>query len=757
VLVGIPSFVNFGTLPVRRDVTVYKASLLPLFFFFLNGSVVTAASRQADTLLDERDLPEVVISVNRVDQSRDELPQQVLSLRSGFISRENLPTTADALQASGQVFVQKSQLGGGSPVLRGFEASRILLVVDDVRMNNLIYRSGHLQNVITLDPFYLERVETVFGPSSTIYGSDALGGVIHLRTRRPGFSQSDQSEFRGEGMLRYATAAHEKTSSFRIEFSGKSWTSLTSIGATSFDDLRMGKKAGSADTVWGLRYQFVERFGDKDSLFRNEDPFLQTSSGYDQIDVLQRFRFRTGVRQEHGLNLQFSSSTDIPRYDRLTDPSGTGLKFAEWYYGPQKRFMASYAFDRSLNNVIFDKLKSIVSYQALEESRYSRPFGSSDRTGRVERVNVVGYTLFLDRENEVHELRAGVDGQLSGVRSTATSLDILTGAVSSASTRYPDGSNSMGNHAVYYSHSWSISDKFELHDGARLTYTDLHSTFDDTTYFPFPFKEVDQDNLALCGNVGMTCRPSKDWKFSLLASSGFRSPNVDDLAKVFDSSPSTVILPNPDLGPERIWSIEAGMDFHIGPITWETNLYHSWFERAIVIAPGTFGGDDSIYYDGVLSAVQSAYNAGSAKVRGLTTSLEAEIGSRWHFVATLTSTEGFLSGTGARTPLDHIPPLFGRISLRYGHREIDAELSFLYNGKKDIDDYSPSGEDNAQYALPIGMPSWSTINIRTSWQASEHWKFQFGMDNVMDINYRTFSSGIHAPGRNLIFSVRIGF
>ncbi|MFM7218270.1 MAG: TonB-dependent receptor plug domain-containing protein, partial [Bacteroidota bacterium] len=557
------------------------------------------AEFRPDTLYKEKDLPEVVVSVNRVDQSRDELPQQVLSLRSSFIYRENLPTIADALQASGQVFVQKSQLGGGSPVLRGFEASRILLVVDDVRMNNLIYRAGHLQNVITLDPFYLERVETVFGPSSTIYGSDALGGVIHMRTRQPSFISVDSMQVKGAGLFRYSTAAHEKTSAFRVEFSRRNWASLTAIGVSSFDDLRMGKKAGSADTVWGLRPFFVERFGGNDSLVRNDDPYRQVSSGYSQIDVLQRFRIRSGKNSVHGFNLQFSNSTDVPRYDRLTDPSSTGLKFAEWYYGPQKRFLLGYTFDRSLNGGFFQSMKSILSYQSVEESRYSRSFGSDKKTGRIERVKVIGFTFFFDRENEVHEVRAGIDGQLSGVRSTASVENIINGVHSPASTRYPDGGNVMGNYAAFISHSWKISYKLDLSDGLRLTYTQLHSSFEDTTFYPFPFTQVRQDNLALCGNIGFTFRPSDSWKFSLLGSSGFRSPNVDDLAKIFDSAPSTVILPNPELGPERIWSLEAGFDFHYSGLTWETNVFHSLFDQAIVLLPGMYDGKDSILYDGV--------------------------------------------------------------------------------------------------------------------------------------------------------------
>ena len=94
-------------------------------------------------------------------------------------------TSADLLYYGGEIRIQKSQGAGGSPVIRGFEANRVLLVIDGVRMNNAIYRSGHLQNAITIDPYALERTEIIFGPSSVGYGSDALGGVVHFYTKKP--------------------------------------------------------------------------------------------------------------------------------------------------------------------------------------------------------------------------------------------------------------------------------------------------------------------------------------------------------------------------------------------------------------------------------------------------------------------------------------------------------------------------------------------------------------------------------------------
>ncbi len=121
----------------------------------------------------------------RSQSNRNEIAEKVAVISSKTISRSPLGTGADLLAMTPGVRIQKSQGGGGSPVLRGFEDNRVLLVVDGVRMNNAIYRSGHLQNAITIDPNTIERVEVVFGSSSVGYGSDALGGVIHYYTKSP--------------------------------------------------------------------------------------------------------------------------------------------------------------------------------------------------------------------------------------------------------------------------------------------------------------------------------------------------------------------------------------------------------------------------------------------------------------------------------------------------------------------------------------------------------------------------------------------
>src|SRR5690606_28024549 len=127
-------------------------------------------------------LDEVVMSISKSQQQRKDIPQKIAVINAQNTAFAAPQTSADLLSNSGKIFVQKSQLGGGSPMIRGFATNRILITVDGVRMNNAIFRGGNIQNIISLDPFAVKNTEIIFGPGSVIYGSDAMGGVMNFYT-----------------------------------------------------------------------------------------------------------------------------------------------------------------------------------------------------------------------------------------------------------------------------------------------------------------------------------------------------------------------------------------------------------------------------------------------------------------------------------------------------------------------------------------------------------------------------------------------
>ncbi len=735
-----------------------------IFFTIFIFLIVNQLIGQTDTLAKIIDLNEVIISANKVAESKRTISQQIRSISSKEISLLNAQNAGDLLAATGLVMVQKSQQGGSSPILRGFEASRVLFVVDGVRMNNLIYRGGHLQNVITVDQNMLERAEIIFGPASTVYGSDALGGVVHFHTKSPQFSTGTEGGLfvKGSAFTRYSSSNNEKTGHFDLNIGEKRLAWLASVNYSDFGDLRMGTKTQALDTLWRVREYYVEPVNGKDVRVKNDDIYLQKFSGYTQYDILQKMAFKASDNLSLGLNVQLSNSSNVPRYDRLTDTAGVLLSQAEWYYGPQKRFMTSFDVKQTDKAALFQNITFNINFQDIEESRHTRGFGRPNLTSRIEKVQVLGANLDFQRTIGAHDLRTGIDGQRSQVKSTAFTTDASTNIITpnGASTRYPDGDNSMLNAAVYVTHTWKIDNKWTLNDGIRLGTTRLKSTFINQTFFKFPFTEAQQSSPTWSGNLGIIYAPKNDFKASFLLSSGFRVPNVDDLTKVFDTQKGLVTLPNPDVKPERTVNGELGLSKSFGQwLGIEGTIYYTNFTNAIVVDDFTFNGQDSILYDGVKSKVIAPQNKGKATIWGTSLTLKGKITEGVNFYATYNFTKGTVAATekNAATPLDHVPPAFGRIGINYIKNTINAEIFSSFSAWKRIRDYRLRTEDNEAYATKDGMPSWWTLNVRIGKDVWKGLKLQVGIENIFDTQYRVFASGIHASGRNFWGTIRYNF
>jgi hemoglobin/transferrin/lactoferrin receptor protein len=695
-------------------------------------------------------LEEVVISANKFELKKKETPNQIELISAKQIAFQNSPNTANLLEQTGNVFVQKSQAGGGSPVLRGFEASRVLMVMDGVRMNNAIYRAGHLQNVLRIDQSMLERAEVIFGPSSVIYGSDALGGVVHFRTKNPEFDVKNVRSY-----LRYSTAIGEKTGHVDFNIGKKRLAFLTSLTFSDFGDVVQGTNRLDAYPDFGKRPFYVERQGNADVSVKNENVNNQVGTGYSQYDFLEKISFQQTENIKHTLNFQFSNSSDVPRYDRLTELRNGLPRFAEWYYGPEKRLMVAYHLELK-NTLIYDRASISLAFQDIEESRISRNFNNINRKSQLEKVNLFSLNADFQKVIKEQTLTYGLEVVGNDVRSKAHFTNITTNEERKADTRYPDGKNTMNTWAIYVADQLKVANNLILHGGLRYAFSDLSAEFIEKSFFPFPFSQIQQKNSSLTGNLGLVYIPFAKTKLGLMGSSGFRSPNIDDLAKVFDSVAGSLIVPNPNIKPEYSYNGEVSVNQQIvNKIKIEGVYYVTSMRNAIVIDAFTLNGERTVMYNGQNSKVLAVQNKAKAFIQGWNLNLKADLSKEFSLSSALNYTKGSINDA-ANTPLDHIPPLFGRSAIRYQKKTIQVEVFSIYNGWKKLADYSPSGEDNLIYATQDGMPSWWTLNLRSDYQMNKNFSLQLACENILDKNYRNFASGISSPGRNFMFTVRGG-
>jgi hemoglobin/transferrin/lactoferrin receptor protein len=722
----------------------------------------------AQTDTSSKQLQDVVIYANKFPMLSKNIVQRVVALTDRVLLQQQA-NTADILTASGQVFVQKSQAGGGSPVIRGFEASRVLLMVDGVRINSAIFRAGHLQNIITVDNMILDRVEINYGPSSTMYGSDALGGVVNLFTKQPQLYKSNLVsknipwKINGNLVYRYGNGQNENRQHIDVNIANNKWAYLTSFTNSSFGDMRQGNKRSAAYPDFGKRLFYVARENNTDVVKDNSTSVnIQKLSGYTQTDLLQKVLFKPNDNTEHLLNIQFSNSSDINRYDRLTETSKGLPVYSEWYYGPQVRNMIGYKLTKSNLNGYFQKLTANVNYQHLEESRINRRFKSNNKDYRFEAVDVFGQNLDLLHQGKSSTLNIGVESYYNKVGSTAYRNNIATNVRSAITTRYSDGPTNMSNYAMYAQHTQFLKGNWVLNSGLRLNNVQLNANFKDTALMHFPFTDANQNNTAMTGNLGMAYNGADGFRVTFGVSSGFRAPNVDDLTKVFDTKTGYVVVPNKDLKPEYTYNAELNVSKSNSNYSIGASLFYTWFKNALVVDKFKWNNASSIVYQGIMSDVYASQNKAKAVVYGFNVNGSANLSSNTTLAATYTYTKGNyvdrkLDGLNTALPLDHIPPAYGRVGLKHDVKKFSAELFTVFNGWKQIEDYNLNGEDNEIYATKDGMPAWQIWNINTNYQLTKKLNFSFQIENMADLNYRYFASGISALGRNYVVQARYSF
>ncbi|MGW9684339.1 TonB-dependent receptor [Flagellimonas sp. 2504JD1-5] len=711
--------------------------------------------------LKPEELQEVVMSVSKWEQQKKDVPQKIESIDARAIAFTTPQTSADLLQSSGKVFMQKSQLGGGSPMIRGFATNRLLLSVDGVRMNNAIFRGGNVQNVISIDPFTVKNTEVIFGPGSVIYGSDAIGGVMNFFTQKPRFSFTDSLTFSGNVNYRFASANNESTTHVDFNLGQQKWASYTSFSYNDFDDLTMGKNGPDSFR----RNNYVVRENGTDVLMSNIDPRKQVSSGYDQINFLQKFTYRPNTTWNYDLGLYYSETSDFSRYDRLIRPNSTGdgLRSAEWFYGPQKWLMGNFQVTKQGKNKFYDGVKLTAAYQHFEESRNERLFQDPNRFTTVEKVDAI--SINLDFENKkIGDLRLyyGAEYIFNKVNSEGTQTNIETNTITDAASRYPDGAT-WQTFAGYINGEYKLMPNFTLLSGARYSQVWVDAQFENT-FFSFPFDEADLITGAFTGSLGFSWFPRADLQITLNGSTGFRAPNIDDIGKVFESEPGSVVVPNPELEPEYAYNAEIGVRKNFNDkVVLKGAAFYTYLVDALVRRDFTFNGEREILYNGELSNVQAIQNAAKAYVYGFELGLEAFLDKNWSLTSNLTITEGTEEDdSGEDTPARHAAPTFADFHLIWQNQKLKTDLFLNYNGEISNNNLALTEQSKAYiYDLDADgnpfSPSWYTLNFRSQYQISNAFKATINLENITNQRYRTYSSGISAPGTNLILGLGYSF
>ena len=791
--------------PIIVSYTGYTEIKTDLYNLRKSGTIIRLKT-------DTEILAEVVV-VGRRDDPEEEIPYILDRITAKEIQFTNAQTTVDAINKNGDVYVQKSQGGGGSPILRGFEANKVLLVIDGVRMNNAIYRSGHLQNAITVDNSIMEQIEVIHGPGSLLYGSDALGGVVHFRTKDPqllfGDDDGKDNILNTNVHSRFSSANLERSYHFDFNYGTRKVGWLFSSSYNQYGDVMAGSLRPEEYPDFGKRQYYVVT--DRDPEFPDQlrdqvsnrvinnpdtEKFLdkQTYTGYNQFDVLTKLKIQPNNNFYLVANFQYSNTDNVPRYDNLTDTleSADKLKWSEWYYGPQKRLFSSLKARILKPSGVFDRATFIGAFQDIDESRYSRKYNRFRRDFREENVKVISFTADFDKffdESENHTLSYGFEGNHNIVRSSAGKINTLTDKITGGEfTRYPSGGSTMTTYAGYLYYKGKTSNNiFSYNAGARYSNINIDARFSPTDPVKWGIDGIQNNMSDITGSVGLSINTPNKWQVHLLASRAFRAPNLDDFAKVRPKN-GFITIPNANLEPEKAWNSEITIAKEFGKIEnsigskfkLSTTAFYTYLTDAIVRIDSTLNGETILSTDDGPQTIQTNVNASTGFVYGLSINAKLNIKDNWELRSSFNYVKGRSQFTNeiidTLVPLAHIPPMYGRTSVAYQAKKFKLELMTQYNAAKQLEDYSitsityntdgslrikrTGSSDNIEYTPTFidrdgntehaGTYGWFTTNFYSSFNLGKKFKINLAVENIFDVHYRTFSSGISAPGRNFV-------
>jgi hemoglobin/transferrin/lactoferrin receptor protein len=641
----------------------------------------------------------ITITAQRQEDLTANVPQSVTVVTHEQLLQNAPRTTPEALMNQPGIWVQKTNHGGGSPIIRGLVGNQVLLLVDGIRMNNSTYRYGPNQYLNTIDPGLIDRIEAIRGSGSVLYGSDALGGVVQVLSKTPTFS-SNKAQVSGSLMGKWMNKDMEKSGRAEIEITAKRVAFLGGFSARYFGELVAGGAIGTL-----------------------------SPTGYNERAVDTKLLIRTGSSGMITAAYQQLIQHDVPRYDQVSLGGYSTYKFDS-----QSRQLGYLKWETSLDNHWVQSIRLTSSFNRTVEGVTSQKENSTSIKENRDMVNTGGFIAeVLSNPLPKWHAQSGIEYYYDYVSSQA--IERNTGSNSEIELRgsYADGST-VSNVAIFSNHQVDFK-KFQFSTGLR--YNTVTVSVKDAT-----FGNQKINPAAWVGNLGMMYKLTPHIRAILSGNTGFRAPNVDDMSK-FGAVEATVFeIPSADLAPEKSMTIEAGFKFNRTKYSGSLTVYQTQLSDLIDRMPATYQGTST--YDG--KNVYQKQNVGEAIIKGVELEGEVSLLSAVNIYGNFTYTHG--DNKTKLEPMRRIPPLFGRLGLHYrsssgwwlkGELTMAGEQDRLANGDKSDIRISSRLVDGV-------MPGWSCINLYAGYQYKSI-RIQAVLQNLMDNAYRIYASGVDEYGR----------
>lgn len=654
-----------------------------------------------------RQLDEVRVSATRVQEAIGSIPTALTVLTREELARNPVGVMAEHLRGQPGAFIQRTGPGQGIVIVRGLKGSEILHLVDGFRLNNAFFRNAPNQYLALVDPYALEQVELTRGAASTLFGSDAMGGVLALRTatpqpgaERPGWSLRSTSL--------YASHELERTQHVRVDLSGERLAMATTLTWQDFGQYQPG------GGVSRLR----------------ETGHVAHGGG-------TRLVWREG-EHEFGLALQSYEVPRLNRYNELVRGFGSTIENEESVFEPNRRRFAQLRYQ--VNNLAWaDTLELMTGRQIIDDDRRTRGVGASFREFEDNRSELTGFSTVASRALGDHQWTVGFDFYRDEIRSSRERVTVAGGAVTPRPARFPDGSVQR-EFGLFINDDWRISDTVDLIGGLRWTRYGIDLPAADRGV------GIESRTADLTGQLGLTWAIAPEWKLAANLGRGFRAPNVFDYATLGDRPGNRFNEPNGDLGPETVLTGDLGLRYGSDTLSADVTLFATRYrDRLVSVETGRRTSAGRI--------IVRTENIGRSRIHGFESGLRWEPAPNWSLRGALNWTWAVDELDTGIEPANRTPPLSGRVDVEYRYSEtlsFTARSSFAARQ----DRLAPSDRSDNRID-PRGTAGYAVHDLGLRWTpAGQPWTLGLELDNLFDKAYREHGSGIDGVGRGLV--LRLG-
>ena len=651
-------------------------------------------------------IDEVFVTATRRPASSEDISAALTIVDQDQAERQKL--ISDALAGNVGVFLQQTTPGQGAAIIRGLKGSSVLHLVDGMRLNNAIFRSAPTQYFSLVPVSAVERAEIVRGTPTSLYGNDAVGGVVQLVTRVPQFD-SEETGVSGEAFLSFDTAELEKTVRATMDVGNQSLASSFSAEYMKTGD----RKTGSGDRIG--------------------------PSGYDSKAARFVVSGTPDEKRSWLFDIQYLEQPETPRVDELVAGFGqTEPSSSEYFFAPNRRAFVhgEYSLADGPGGLDWD---ADFAWQRIDDDRRSIDFGSTDQRREENRSDLYGGTLSGSRTTDNGSWIIGAEYYYDDVSSSRSEVDLLTGSVQPQQSRFPDGSE-VRQAALYGNVQQFVADRHNLAAGIRVSYDDISLAATAVS------EEADIDDFDVSGDLGYVFEATEQWQLVANLGLGYRAPNVFDLGTLGNRPGNRFNIPNTSLDTERVTQLDIGVRHRGDRVGFDITLYVLHYDDRIT-SVGT-GGTTPDGRD-----IVQAVNAAESTIRGVEAGIDYELSDQLDLRGVLNYTWGEQEVFGGDDePADRIPPLNGSIMLTYdtgGNYRLQSWIRFA-----DEQDRLSARDVRDTRVDPDGTDGWIVLGARVNWQHDETWLLSLGLDNLFDERYRVHGSGLDSPGRNLSVSVR---